>query len=122
MLDELPLRNRKLKEEEKLLLLTMLKHAPKKIRNQIEHAVVYDMNDGGMGSICFLSLANEEGRLLGETIVEAQYTDIDGIEVLISINIDKRGDLFEIDFWKTDFSPLRQYPKPDQLRFKDKNQ
>ncbi|MBK6296439.1 MAG: hypothetical protein IPF55_21165 [Rhodoferax sp.] len=36
----------------------------------------------------------------------------------IVVNVDKRGNLFELDFWKVDFSPLCQYPTPDRLVLK----
>jgi hypothetical protein len=71
------------------------------------------MKDGNMGSIRF---ARDERRILGKNLVEAQCTDEDGVLVSIAINADNRGDLFEVDFWKVDFSPLKRYPKPSDLR------
>ena len=73
-----------------------------------------DMKDGGMGSIRFV---NTEPRIMGDVLQEAQYTDEDGITVSIAINADNQGDLFEVDFWKVDFSPLKCYPNPSALRF-----
>ena len=65
-----------------------------------------------MGSIRFVQ---PERRSFGQTLVEAQYADSDGVLVSIAVNLDKNGDLFEVDFWKVDFSPLRRYPKPSDL-------
>lgn len=118
MLEELP-RRRQLRDEEKFLLFAMLRNAPLSIIEQINNSTVEDMTDGNMGSVRFTTLVNEEERLLGKTIAEASYVDIDNIQVLISINVDKRGGLFEIDFWKTDFSALISYPKPEQLLIKN---
>jgi len=42
--------------------------------------------------------------------------DRDGVLVSITINSDQFGKLYEVDFWKTDFSPLQQYPEPKDLR------
>jgi hypothetical protein len=72
-----------------------------------------DMKDRNMGSIRF---ARDERRIFDKVLVEAQYKDEDGVSVSIAINADNKGDLFEIDFWKVDFSPLKHYPKPSDLR------
>jgi len=78
---------------------------------------VEDMADGGMGTIRFINARDESGSY-GATIAEAEYLDSDGVLVSIALNVDAHGDLLELDFWKVDFSPLRQYPKPEQLRIK----
>jgi hypothetical protein len=72
------------------------------------------MGDGGMGSIRFFS--SEIGRRMGVAVAEAEYTDDDGVLVSIVLNTDFNGRLFEVDFWKVDFSPLRRYPSPSDLR------
>ncbi|WP_420885213.1 DUF6984 family protein, partial [Candidatus Symbiothrix dinenymphae] len=36
--------------------------------------------------------------------------DEDGVDVIASLNIDDTGDLYELDIWKTDFSPLIKLP------------
>jgi len=74
---------------------------------------VQDLNDGGMGSIRFL--AQSDVRFSGE-IARAEYIDRDGVLVSITINSDQYGELHEMDFWGTDFSPLKRYPEPGQLR------
>lgn len=66
-----------------------------------------------MGSIRF---AGDERRIFGKALAEAQYTDDDGVLVSIAVNADKNGDLLEVDFWKVDFSPLKRYPMPSDLR------
>ncbi|RZU29008.1 hypothetical protein BDD14_6596 [Edaphobacter modestus] len=76
---------------------------------------VVDMQDGGMGSIRFIQ---PERRVFGRTLVEAQYTDIDGVLVSITVNVDQEDQLFEVDFWKVDFSPLKRYPQPKDLLIK----
>jgi hypothetical protein len=76
------------------------------------------MNDGGMGSIRFINPPGTELRSIGKALAEAQYTDEDGVPVSIVVNADKNNELYELDFWKVDFSPLRRYPKPEQLIIK----
>jgi len=66
-----------------------------------------------MGSI---RSARDERRIFGKVLAEAQCTDEDGVCVSIAINADNKGDLFEVDIWKVDFSPLKRYPKPSDLR------
>jgi len=78
-------------------------------------ARVRDMEDGGMGSIRFEPYSS---RRYGKTLAEAQYTDADGVPVSIALNADEDGLLFELDFWKVDFSPLICYPKVGDLEFR----
>ena len=66
-----------------------------------------------MGSIRFVQT---EPRTLRKALMEAEYTDSDGVLVSIVVNVDTHGDLFEVDFWKVDFSPLRRYPSPSDIR------
>ncbi|MDR0697788.1 MAG: hypothetical protein LBG28_01000, partial [Tannerella sp.] len=67
---------------------------------------VRPMNDGGMGSILIINKNDESDRIFGEQIGECCFVDEDGIDVVVSLNIDNKGNLFELDIWKTNFSPL----------------
>ena len=51
-----------------------------------------------------------ESRKLGRQISEFQFTDIDGVEVIASLNVDVDGVLFELDIWKTNFEKLVKLP------------
>lgn len=70
-----------------------------------------DLDDGGMGS---LSLYPQEivcqTRSLGSLVSDCQFRDIDGVSVIASLYLDKEGLLYELDMWKTDFSPLKVIP------------
>ncbi len=62
-----------------------------------------------MGS--FLVLLNDtpdENRLYGKTVSEYEFVNDDGVTVMASLNVDEAGQLFEVDVWKTDFSPLKK--------------
>lgn len=83
--------------------------------HQLEHAQVRDMNDGGMGSLEF---AGEERRSLGSCLVEAEYVDCDGALVSIELNADESGRLYELDMWKVDFAPLREFPAFERVAIK----
>ena len=78
----------------------------------LRDSYVTDMQDGGMGSIRFLGSAPQS---FGMALVEAQYLDSDGVLVSITVNADNEGNLFELDFWKVDFSPLKRYPNPSDI-------
>ena len=70
------------------------------------------MDDGGMGSLqLFPSGIKREDRLFGKCVSQYQFTDKDGIEVIVSLNLDDKGQLFELDIWKTDFSQLICFPE-----------
>ena len=77
-----------------------------------EGARVLDMEDGGMGSIRFVK---ESHHRRAGSIAKAKYVDEDGVLVSIELNISEDNELFEVDFWKVDFSPLRRYPRPEDL-------
>ncbi len=49
-------------------------------------------------------------------LVEADYRDGDGRSVLITLTTNEFDELYELDLWKVDFSPLQQYPAPAQVR------
>jgi hypothetical protein len=77
---------------------------------------VVDLSDGGMGSIRFVDGPDDAAGRMGRELVTVGYTDKDEMPVSISLNVDDRGSLFEIDIWKVDFSPLLRYPRPADLR------
>ena len=106
---------RRLREDERDLIVAMLggKSSYAELISSLEADTVEDMRDGGMGSIRFF-----KGRRLGAAIAEAEYTDDDGVLVSIVLNTDANGALYELDFWKVNFSPLLRYPSPSDLRFK----
>ena len=73
--------------------------------------LVQPMDDGGMGSLLLFPYGEvKKDRLLGKRVSEYEFTDRDEIEVIASLNIDSEGNLFELDIWKTDFSPLIGIP------------
>lgn len=73
--------------------------------------LVASMNDSGMGSLK-LSVDDENNsfRQFGREVSQLSFIDTDGIEVLVSLFVDKQENLFELDVWKTDFSELLSFP------------
>jgi hypothetical protein len=75
--------------------------------------LVEEMNDGGMGSIRFVGSPD---RRLGRCVGEVEFYDSDGVTVSVALNVDQRGELFELDLWKVDFSPLQRFAALTELR------
>lgn len=68
----------------------------------------------------------EEVENLGETaiqlssrgehfadLVEADYKDRDGREVLITLSVNQFDELFDLEMWKSDFSSIQRYPEAE---------
>ena len=108
---ELP---RPLRPEELRILAALLNEEIGALTLRLIDVRVASMDDGEMGSIRFNPDSSE--RHFSHQFVESRYTDVDGMEVFIAVNVDERSDLYEIDFWKVDFSPLVAYPTPESLR------
>jgi len=75
---------------------------------------VQDLPGGSMGSIQFVQ-GSPEQRIFGEQIAEGLFHDADGVPVSVALNVDQFDDLFELDLWKVDFSPLIRYPDADEV-------
>lgn len=74
----------------------------------LDNVKVSTMNDGGMGSLRFLS---SSANKMGKQAAEVCFLDLDGVEVIASLNLDDMGLPFELNMWKVDFSPLVQIPE-----------
>jgi hypothetical protein len=107
---------RRLRLEEKALIAKLAKGLPMEsaILNTIEDAVVEELSDGGMGSLKFVDLSSSDKRF-AKQIREATFADEDGVPVSITINLDQNNTLFELDIWKADNSPLKRFPRPDDI-------
>ena len=106
---------RPLRREELVILERLLEMASGEARPGSDYELIAeDMMDGGMGGIRFAD-ESRESRKMGRELVTAEYIDEDQVPVLISINLDEDGRLFELDFWKVNFEPLRRYPRPEEV-------
>lgn len=103
-----PLRH--LRADETRLLTKLLSDAGNvELAARLGAALVVEMDDGGMGSLKFVS--NRATRKFGRQVSELQFTDVDGIPVSAALNVDDEGELFELDIFKADFSRLKSLPK-----------
>ncbi|WPU95704.1 hypothetical protein SNE25_09255 [Mucilaginibacter sabulilitoris] len=104
---------RNLKKEEQDLIVFMLRDNSlnKDYTQDISKSTVQEMDDGGMGSLKFL-YNDGKMRKFHKGIANISILDIDEVPVSFAINVDDNGDLFELDVFKGDFSPLQQFPIP----------
>lgn len=112
---------RHLRPQEKVLLRKMLNSTGDEKGGFLRHLdsiFVEEMDDGGMGGVRFVS-PGQKHRRLGDTIAEAEFLDEDGVVVTAVINLDKQGELYELDIWKVDFSPLKVWPEAGQIVVKE---
>lgn len=109
---QLKLHNRSLTTGEINLLRILLdKINPKYSKLNISFPnCVITLDDGGMGSFSFFYDKGFQNTLEIIPISEYQFQDRDGIPVLATLYSYSNGQLYELDIWKTDFSPLLSYP------------
>ncbi|MES2222538.1 MAG: hypothetical protein V4587_16425 [Acidobacteriota bacterium] len=106
---------RPLREEESKVLEALLGMASSNAKPPSEDELfAVDLADGGMGSIR-LTDKLDRARKMGRELIVAEYIDEDQVPVSISVNLDQDGRLFELDFWKVDFNPLKRYPRPEEV-------
>lgn len=108
------LENRKPTREEFLLikhLVELIQDNDMDIETELRAILVRPMQDGGMGSLEIFPFGELiEKRTFGKKASEFSFLDKDGVTVLASLNLDSNGHLYELDIWKTDFSPIIEFP------------
>jgi hypothetical protein len=102
---------RNLREDEKALIADLIRahDGPERLLESLADSRVEDMEDGGMGGVRFFA---RDGQLrhFGTQLLEVEFLDADGVALIVAINLDGQGELYELDLWKVDFSPLIRFP------------
>ena len=108
--------SRLLHADEKALLAALISkaHGPEDLTESLPDCRVEEMSDGGMGSLRF-SLQDGRPRRLGERLSDAEFTDGDGVPIMVGTNLNDCGELYELDIWKVDFSPVVQFPSVGEV-------
>ena len=114
--------SRQLSIEEQRLTRWLLSKAPEVISKglDLESVRVLDSGEGGYRSVIFPNpkIENLGSRKLGTYLVEAEFFDEDGVLVRIALNTDFMGMLYELDIFRVDYAPIRNFPKDlSELRF-----
>lgn len=105
--------HRKPSKQELALIGYLIKKSGKKFPEGWQrNLLVKPMEDGGMGSLRLLPKGtNYEVQTFGKQITDYKFKDDDDVDVIVSLNVDQWGNLYELDIWKTDFSSLRSMPE-----------
>ena len=82
----------------------------------MDHLLVEPLADGGMGSFRIGEFVAD--RKLGHAVAEVHFRDADGVFVTAVLNVDTQDQLFEVDVWKVDFSPLQRWPIEGEMASK----
>lgn len=99
-------------QPEKRLLQALFSRCDDCTLDWLPKLLVRSMRDGGMGSLkLHLEGVREKDAAFGRRAAELQFTDADGVEVIVSLNLSKDGLPFEMDVWKTNYSPLLKVPE-----------
>jgi hypothetical protein len=104
---------RKLSVQERHLLEALIRHANDLVLDPRwqDDLLVESMSDEGMGSVRLVPGNASSYRKYGGTVSNLEFEDADEVKVLVALNVDQNGHLFEIDIWKTDFRPLIRIPE-----------
>ncbi|WP_435354876.1 DUF6984 family protein [Emticicia sp. SJ17W-69] len=108
------LERRKIRENEKKLIEFLLEKLNLNTQDYPINEDVEEYEGGVMGSI---GMGNPEISPYDGDLIQANYVDVDGKEVVITLTKDANNQLLDLDFWKVDFSKLIIYPKPENLTF-----
>lgn len=105
--------HRKASKQEFALIGFLIKKSGKGFPDDWQRDLLVEpMEDGGMGSLrLFRKDSSHENQTFGEQISEHQFKDDDGVDIIASLNVDQWGNLYELDMWKTDYSPIRSMPE-----------
>lgn len=78
---------------------------------QLENLMVAELEDGKMGSLSLMSNGiQNKGNKQIELCSEKIFKDVDEVTVIASLYIDVKGNLYELDIWKVDYSPIISLP------------
>ncbi len=108
---------RKIRENERVLIEFMLKKIGFTTQEYPISEDVFEYEGGKMGSIS-LGIDNNPDDYDGD-LIQVEYTDTDGIVVVITLTKNNKNQLLDLDFWKEDFSKLITYPTAERVKVLD---
>lgn len=107
---------RKIRESERNLIEFLLKKLHLNPNDFPINEDVEEYEGGVMGSI---GLGNPDVSPYAGDLIQANYIDSDGTDIVITLTQDTNNQLLDLDFWKVDFSKLITYPTPENLSFNE---
>jgi hypothetical protein len=103
---------RPLLEREIPLMRSLLAMARR--QDPLDGLLVEPLADGEMGSLQIGAMGSS--RKFGRSVAEAEFTNLDGVLVVATLNADTDGQLLELDMWRVDFAPLQRWPDEHEVR------
>lgn len=91
-----PLQARRITKEELCITEYLVRNAKVKTKQLVIPEKVYVLNDGGMGNIRFIG--DDSEKRYGSDLIEAKYTDSDGVSVMIALQLNINDELLDLDF------------------------
>lgn len=106
---------RKLRPEEIELIERLLAFGKREdLGAGLKDAEVRDIPGGEIGSLVFAPSGGE--RKFGDVLATAEAPDSDGATIILALNLDRSGGLYELDIWKDDFSHVITLPNAGSIR------
>jgi hypothetical protein len=105
---------RPIRQNELILLSFLLQKINLNLSDFPEISTVDDYEGAIMGSI---GIGDADKATYDGDLIQAKYTDSDGVLVVITLTKDTESQLLDLDFWKEDFTKLLRYPCPEDLVF-----
>ena len=105
--------------QDKRTIMFLLQNAPEDtcLASELDGLMVEELDDGGMGSKKLIPKGElSADRAFGKQLVLGEFIDSDNVPVSVAINIDGDNNLYELDVWKVDFSPVKSWPEPSAIR------
>jgi hypothetical protein len=108
---------RTLRDDEKMLVTALVSETDIEsyVLSVIDDVLVTEMSDGGMGSLKFCAKSDTPAQF-GREFRTGSFLDADGVAVSVALNLDRFGQLYELDVWKGDSSPLIRLPNREDFR------
>ena len=85
------------------------------IKYELDKLLVESMEDGGMGSLRLFPDGQVPEYEFGCNIAECWFKDSDNVPASGALYLNPDNIPLELDMWKVDFSPLKRWPKLEEL-------
>ncbi|MFN0047658.1 MAG: DUF6984 family protein [Cytophagales bacterium] len=102
---------REIRQNEQDLIAFLLSSLGLDAQNHPFNSQVDEYEGGKMGSISLGGNPDEYDR----DLIQVRYIDADYVPVIITLTVDSKNQLLDLDFWKEDFSKLLVYPTVEKV-------
>ena len=82
---------------------------------QLEDVLVRSLDERSLGCFRFIP-ADGRPRKFGDVAATGEAADTDHVLISFALNLDTGGELFELDAWKEDYTPVTALPDAEKLQ------